>query len=74
MAVRTTVVGSWWLHPELEQDLARHHAGKLSPQESETVLSRAAAKAIKEQQDFDLDEWTGGEYLPTTSSCTCTSA
>ena len=39
------------------------HAGKLSPQESETVLSRAAAKAIKEQQDLSLDEWTGGEYF-----------
>jgi hypothetical protein len=63
MAVRTTVVGSWWLHPELEEDLARHHAGKLSPQESETVLSRAAAKAIKEQQDLGLDEWSGGEYF-----------
>ncbi len=63
MAVRTTVVGSWWLHPELEQDLARHHVGKLSPQESETVLTRAAAKAIKEQQDLGLDEWSGGEYF-----------
>ncbi len=62
MPVRTTVVGSWWLHPEMEQDLARHHAGKCSPQESEAILNRAAAKAIQEQRDLGLDEWTGGEY------------
>ena len=62
MPVRTTVVGSWWLHPEMEQDLARHHAGECSPQESETILNRAAAKAIQEQRDLGLDEWTGGEY------------
>ena len=62
MAVRTTVVGSWWLHPEMEEDLARHHSGKLSPKESEAVLSRAATKAIAEQRDLGLDEWTGGEY------------
>ena len=62
MPVRTTVVGSWWLHPEMEQDLARVHAGKCSPQESETILNRAATKAIQEQRDLGLDEWTGGEY------------
>src|SRR5262245_18220261 len=62
MAVRTTVVGSWWLHPEMEHELARHHAGQLSPQESESILNRAAAKAIQEQRDLGLDEWTGGEY------------
>ena len=62
MPVRTTVVGSWWLHPEMEKDLARHHAGECSPQESEAILNRAASKAIKEQRDLGLDEWTGGEY------------
>jgi methionine synthase II (cobalamin-independent) len=62
MAVRTTVVGSWWLHPELEDELGRHHVGKLSPQASEAILNRAAAKAIQEQRDLGLDEWTGGEY------------
>ena len=62
MPVRTTVVGSWWAHPEMEQDLARHHAGKCSPQESESILNRAAAKAIQEQRELGLDEWTGGEY------------
>ena len=62
MAVRTTVVGSWWIHPEMEQDLARYHAGELSPQEGEAVLNRAAAKAIEEQRELGLDEWTGGEY------------
>src|ERR1700721_4737971 len=62
MPVRTTVVGSWWLHPEMEQDLARVHSGKTSPQETETILNRAAAKAIQEQRELGLDEWTGGEY------------
>ena len=62
MAVRTTVVGSWWLHPEMEQDLARYHAGELSAPEGAAVLNRAAAKAIAEQRDLGLDEWTGGEY------------
>jgi methionine synthase II (cobalamin-independent) len=62
MAVRTTVVGSWWIHPEMEQDLARYHAGDLSPHEGVAVLNRAAAKAIEEQRELGLDEWTGGEY------------
>jgi methionine synthase II (cobalamin-independent) len=62
MPVRTTVVGSWWMQPEMEQDLARHHAGKCTPQESEAILSRAASKAIREQRALGLDEWTGGEY------------
>jgi methionine synthase II (cobalamin-independent) len=62
MPVRTTVVGSWWLYPEMEEDLGRHHAGECSPQESEIILNRAASKAIQEQRDLGLDEWTGGEY------------
>jgi methionine synthase II (cobalamin-independent) len=62
MPVRTTVVGSWWMQPDMEQDLARHHAGKCSAQESEAILNRAASKAIQEQRDLGLDEWTGGEY------------
>jgi methionine synthase II (cobalamin-independent) len=56
MPVRTTVIGSWWLHPEMEKDLARHHAGELPAKESEAILSRAAAKAITEQRDLGLDE------------------
>ena len=62
MPVRTTVVGSWWLHPEMEKDLARYHEGELSPKESEAVLNRAAAKAIAEQRALGFDEWSGGEY------------
>jgi methionine synthase II (cobalamin-independent) len=62
MPVRTTVVGSWWLDPEIEHDLARHHKGELSAKDSEAILNRAAAKAIGEQRDLGLDEWTGGEY------------
>lgn len=62
MAIRTTVVGSWWPYPEDEADLARYHAGKLSAAEGETVLKRAATRAIAEQRALGLTEWTGGEY------------
>ena len=62
MPVRTTVVGSWWLHPDMEKELVHHHAGQLPPKESEAILNRAAAKAIVEQRELGLDEWTGGEY------------
>jgi methionine synthase II (cobalamin-independent) len=62
MPVRTTVVGSWWLHPEYEADLARVHTGKLTGSEGEAVMRRAATAAIKEQRELGLDEWTGGEY------------
>jgi methionine synthase II (cobalamin-independent) len=61
--VRTTVVGSWWLHPENAHDLLDYHAGKLSREDGEAVLKRAATTAIKEQRDLGLDEWTGGEYF-----------
>jgi 5-methyltetrahydropteroyltriglutamate--homocysteine methyltransferase len=63
VAVRTTVVGSWWLHPELEKDLADCHRDQAPSQERDAVLNRAAAKAIQEQRDLGLDEWTGGEYF-----------
>ena len=62
MAIRTTVVGSWWPYPEDEADLARYHAGKLSAAEGEAVLKRAATRAIAEQRSLGLTEWTGGEY------------
>jgi hypothetical protein len=62
MAVRTTVIGSWWPYPEDETDLARYHAGKLSATEGEAVLKRAATRAIAEQRSLGLTEWTGGEY------------
>jgi methionine synthase II (cobalamin-independent) len=63
MAVRTTVVGSWWPLPDHEQDLQRYHAGELGEAEGEAVLKRAAATAIAEQRELGLDEWTGGEYF-----------
>jgi methionine synthase II (cobalamin-independent) len=60
--LRTTVVGSWWPQPELEDELRRYHEGALSDAEAEDVLRRAAAKAIREQRELGLTEWTGGEY------------
>jgi NAD(P)-dependent dehydrogenase (short-subunit alcohol dehydrogenase family) len=46
MGIRTTVVGSWWIHAEDEGELARHFAGKLTAAESEALLTRAAAKEL----------------------------
>ena len=45
MGIRTTVVGSWWIDSENEQDLARHFAGTLTHAESEALLTRAATQA-----------------------------
>jgi len=63
MAVRTTVVGSWWWPKEHADELAAFHADELSEQEGIEVLDRCAATAIKEQRELGLDEWTGGEYF-----------
>jgi methionine synthase II (cobalamin-independent) len=63
MAVRTTVVGSWWPLEEYEEDLRRYHRGELSTEEGERALTGAAAQAIEEQRELGLDEWTGGEYF-----------
>ncbi|HWK26557.1 MAG TPA: hypothetical protein VNS09_08345 [Solirubrobacter sp.] len=63
MALRTTVVGSWWKLDEHEADLARYHRGELSAEDGEDLLNRAAAAGIAEQRALGLDEWTGGEYF-----------
>jgi 5-methyltetrahydropteroyltriglutamate--homocysteine methyltransferase len=63
MSIRTTVVGSWWVDPELEPRLRRYHAGALTEDEGLEVLNTAAARAISEQRDLGLDQWTGGEYF-----------
>jgi 5-methyltetrahydropteroyltriglutamate--homocysteine methyltransferase len=63
MSVRTTTVGSWWPREEYAQPLRDHHAGRLTPEESERVLHESAAAAVAEQQALGLTEWTGGEYF-----------
>jgi methionine synthase II (cobalamin-independent) len=63
MALRTTVVGSWWKLDEHEEALQRYHRGELGAEEGEELLDRAAAAAIEEQRALGLDEWTGGEYF-----------
>jgi 5-methyltetrahydropteroyltriglutamate--homocysteine methyltransferase len=62
-AMRTTVAGSWWPIPELEDDLQRYHRGELSRDDGEALLRRAAARAIDEQRSLGLTEWTGGELF-----------
>lgn len=62
MALRTTVVGSWWKLDEHEDALARYHRGELSPEDGEALLNRAATAAIAEQRALGFEEWTGGEY------------
>jgi methionine synthase II (cobalamin-independent) len=61
--LRTTVAGSWWPLPDLEDELRRYHAGELSEAESEDVLRRAATEGIRQQRELGLTEWTGGEYF-----------
>jgi methionine synthase II (cobalamin-independent) len=62
LALRTTVVGSWWKLDEHEPELARFHRGEMDDAEGEELLNRAATAAIAEQRNLGLDEWTGGEY------------
>jgi len=63
VAVRTTVVGSWWLPPSHEDELRGYHRGELSQEAGEALLDTCAAEAITEQIALGLDEWTGGEYF-----------
>ena len=63
MAIRTTVVGSWWPLEEYADDLERFHRGELSDEEGTKLLDAAATEAIKQQRELGLDEWTGGEYF-----------
>ncbi|MGH2849549.1 MAG: hypothetical protein ACRDLP_02935 [Solirubrobacteraceae bacterium] len=63
MAVRTTVVGSWWWPAGHAADLRRLHDGQLDESSGERVLTQSACAAIDEQRQLGLDEWTGGEYF-----------
>ena len=60
MAVRTTVVGSWWWPIEHEAELNRLHNDELTEAEGIELLTRCAETAITEQREIGLDEWTGG--------------
>jgi methionine synthase II (cobalamin-independent) len=63
VALRTTVVGSWWPYPDEQAELARYHRGELPEEDGRALLDRCAARAIAEQRDLGLTEWTGGEYF-----------
>ena len=63
MAVRTTVVGSWWWPTEFSGDLRRFHDDELDDAAGGRVLAQSAAAAIDQQRRLGLDEWTGGEYF-----------
>jgi len=66
MSLRTTFPGSWWPYPDLNEDLVRYHRGDLGKEEGIAVINQCAARAISEQREFGLDEWTGGEYFADT--------
>lgn len=59
--LRTTVVGSWPPAQEFERDLQRYHHGELVPNEAVALLRDVAARAIHQQRECGLDEYTGGE-------------
>lgn len=61
--LRTTVTGSWWPQADFEAELHRYQTGVISDAEAETVLNAAASRAIAEQRELGLTEWTGGEYF-----------
>lgn len=63
MALRTTVVGSWWPYAGEEAALARLHRGELTEGQGRELLDRCAARAITEQRELGFAEWTGGEYF-----------
>lgn len=63
MALRTTVVGSWWWPEEHGHELRRYHDGELGEDEGVELLNTCATAAIAEQRELGLDEWTGGEFF-----------
>jgi 5-methyltetrahydropteroyltriglutamate--homocysteine methyltransferase len=63
MALRTTVVGSWWWPRDRSRELREYHDGQLDPEAGAALLAECAADAIAEQREIGLDEWTGGEFF-----------
>lgn len=63
MALRTTVVGSWWPYPDSYDDLRRYHRGELDAEAGTKLLNDLATTAIAEQRQLGFTEWTSGEYF-----------
>ena len=61
--LRTTVTGSWWPAVGHEDRLLEMHRQGIDPDARESLLRDCAARAIAEQRDLGLTEWTGGEYF-----------
>lgn len=59
--LRTTVVGSWPMADEFEDQMKQYHQGQLTSQQAEILLGEVARVAIAQQQECGLDEYTGGE-------------
>ena len=62
MAMRTSVVGSWWPLSDLDDQLRTMHRKGAPLKDAEALLKACATRAIVEQRDLGLTEWTGGEY------------
>lgn len=63
MALRTTVVGSWWPYEDSFDALRQYHLGQLGDEEGVNLLNELATRAISEQREIGFDEWTSGEYF-----------
>ena len=63
MAVRTTVVGSWWWPEEHSEELARFHSDELG--ETRESRSSTAARRLRSGSSASSawTRWTDGEYF-----------
>jgi len=61
--IRTTVVGSWPIPPDLKPQLTAYYRGDVDDDEARAVLQAAARIAMQEQRACGLDQIMGGEIF-----------
>lgn len=61
--IRTTVVGSWPISPQLKPQLTAYYRGDSSDEQAHPVLQQAARIAMDEQLACGLDQIMGGEVF-----------
>jgi len=61
--IRTTVVGSWPIPPDLKPQLTAYYRGDVGDDDACAVLQAAARIAMDEQRACGLDQIMGGEVF-----------